>query len=268
MPTAWAVIIDDFSVGPITVTGPAIQTQSGLDSAHVLGGSRQFDVGRFGSGSVLEIGSPDGLNFSSSGNGYFSVKYDLASEDGGTDLTQGGHDRFRLTFGEFDTTSFTPLALYVTLPPGSSSNGVSLYLGDWDDLILEFPFSAFPTPLVSAQNLTLDVFRNPPGASFVVESIVTAGPPIPGDFNQDGSVNDSDFILWQRFRGINTRNGLKFAIASADGNADGIVDMADYIVWRKYAGLAASAASQVTPEPGSLWLLAVAVLAAVRVRQS
>jgi hypothetical protein len=44
-----AILIDDFSVGPITLsrTGatPATATQTGLDPAHVLGGSRDIAIG-------------------------------------------------------------------------------------------------------------------------------------------------------------------------------------------------------------------------------
>jgi hypothetical protein len=261
--TASATVVDDFSVGPIIVTGPATQTQTGLDSAHVPGGSRSFSVGQFGSGSVVEIDPPVGLKFSSSGRGYFDLVYDFTTGGHGIDLTQGGHDRFRLILGNVAITSFTPLGLYTSLPPNSSSNGVSLYIGDWDGLILEFPFSAFPVSMTAAQNLTLDVARNPPGASFEIRSITTAAPPLAGDYDRSGVVDSADYDVWRRFMGISTKNGIGFAIASADGNSDGFVNGTDYLIWRKaFDAAAAVGGVSSVPEPAT-FLMAVAAFFAV-----
>jgi hypothetical protein len=259
---ASAIVIDDFSVGPFTVVGPDVQTQTGLDPAHVLGGSRLIEVGQFGSGSVLKVEPPNGLKLDSSGWGYFDVRYDFAPGDEGVDLTVDGQDRIRLVFGAIDTSSFTPMGVYVTLPPNSSNHGVSLYVGNWDDLILEVPFDAFPTSLTDAQNLTLDVFRNPPGASITIKSITTAATPVTGDYNRDGEVDFDDYTFWRRFFGISTRNGLKFAIASADGNADGRVDAADYVVWRRAMSAAPHSAARGAnvPEPGTFVIVALALL--------
>jgi hypothetical protein len=258
-----AIVIDDFSVGPITVTGPSIQAQTGLDPAHVLGGSRSMDVGRFGSGSVLAIDPTSGFNFSSTGWGYFTLKYDLTAGGAGTDLTAGGHDRIRLRFGEVQT-PYTLFGLYLTLPPNSSSNGISLPIQSfWDDLILEVPYSAFPASPTMAQNLSLDVGRNPAGASFVIESITTAGTPIPGDYNRDGTVDSDDLAVWRRYAGMSTRNGSKWAIASADGNADGRVDAADFIVWQKYVSVSTSGsgASTSAPEPSAVFPVSITIIA-------
>jgi hypothetical protein len=257
-----AVVVDDFSVGAITVVGPSVQTQTELDTAHVLSGSREMNVGRFGAGSVLEIDPANGLDFSSSGSGYFNMKYEFGSAGQGIDLTEGGQDRFRLIFGEITNPSFTPLALYVTLPPSSSSHGISQYIGDWDGLILEFPFAAFPTSLTAAENLTLDVFRNPSGASINLKSITTASAPLAGDYNRDGMVDGEDYAVWRRFLGISTRNGLKFSIASPDGDGNGLVNAADYVVWRKSfenSSAATSLENQSVPEPAGILLLLTAL---------
>ena len=255
-----AVIIDDFSVGPITVVGPAVQTQTGLDTVHVLGGVRAMNVGQFGNGSVLEVDPGSGLNFHSSGWGYFTLQYDFTAGGSGTDLTSGGHDRIRIRFGEVQT-SYTPFGVYLTLPPTSSNHGVSLAIQDWDGLILEVPFSALPASPTAAQNLTLRADRNPAGASFVIESITTAGTPTPGDYNRDGVVDMADYDVWQRFFGISTRNGPTWAIASADGNGDGRIDAADAIIWRKYAAAASpgSGANSPIPEPATPALIAIAL---------
>jgi hypothetical protein len=253
-----AVVVDDFNVGAITIVGPSVHTQTELDTVHVLSGSREMNVGQFGAGSVLEIEPANGLDFSSSDRGYFNIKYEFGSAGQGIDLTQGGQDRFRLIFGDMTNPSFTPLALYVTLPPNSSSHGISLSIGDWDGLILEFPFAAFPTSLTAAQNLTLDVSRNPPSASIVLRSITTASAPLAGDYNRDGIVDGEDYAVWRRFFGISTKNGLKFAIASADGDGNGLVNAADYVVWRKSlenSSTATSMDNQSLPEPAGILLL-------------
>jgi Dockerin type I domain len=255
---ASAIVIDDFSVGPITVVGPDNEIQTGLDPAHVLGGSRTMNVGQFGSGSVLEIEPTSGLNFHSTGNGYYRLRYDFNSTGQGIDLTQGGQDRLRLAFGDVATPSIFLLSLVVTLTPTSSNNGISLSFGNWSDLILEVPYAAFPTSLIAAESLTLDVARNPPGASHTLKSITTAGTPLAGDYNRDGTVDSVDYMVWRRFFGISTKNGLTFAIASADGNADGRVDVADYTIWRKHMGTgsaAGSTANHFVPEPAALSII-------------
>jgi serine/threonine protein kinase len=52
-------------------------------------------------------------------------------------------------------------------------------------------------------------------------------PNVPGDYNKDGSVSDTDYGIWRAAFGA-TGLGL-----SADGNGNGIVDAADYVLWRK-----------------------------------
>lgn len=76
-------------------------------------------------------------------------------------------------------------------------------------------------------------------------SLTQAVTSLAGDFNSDGSVNGSDFIVWQRSVGA---TGLGMP---ADGNNDGRVDAADLDLWRINFGDALSEVSGVTvPEPG------------------
>jgi glucose/arabinose dehydrogenase len=53
---------------------------------------------------------------------------------------------------------------------------------------------------------------------------------IPGDYNRDGVVNNSDFQVWR------SAYGQAGASLAADGNGNGIIDASDYIIWRKYNG--------------------------------
>lgn len=55
-------------------------------------------------------------------------------------------------------------------------------------------------------------------------------PPLPGDFDQNGTVDGSDFLLWQRNVGATDVGN------PADGNGDGIVNQADLNIWRDNLG--------------------------------
>jgi hypothetical protein len=82
--------------------------------------------------------------------------------------------------------------------------------------------------------------------------IVTNSIPYNADFNDDGGVDDEDFLIWQQNSGgvgyfthgdanhDGFVNGLDLAIwedqfvLSGDYSGDGLVDAADYVVWRKH----------------------------------
>jgi len=80
-----------------------------------------------------------------------------------------------------------------------------------------------------------------------------AGPAPPSaDYNDDGTVDGADFLLWQRQFGDSVT-----AFDGADGNGNGVVDAPDLAIWKTGFGSAAPA-GQITaaavPEPGSLLL--------------
>src|SRR3954452_16859950 len=52
-----------------------------------------------------------------------------------------------------------------------------------------------------------------------------------GDYNQNGAVDDADYLLWRRTKGRVVPRGT-----GADGNANGIVDDDDYTFWRARFG--------------------------------
>jgi hypothetical protein len=83
----------------------------------------------------------------------------------------------------------------------------------------------------------------------------SAVPALPGDYNQNGTVDAADYVLWRKFLGAADESAL-------GGNGDGIngVDQGDYNLWRRNFGLTAGAVGASSsplvptsvPEPTSL----------------
>jgi mannan endo-1,4-beta-mannosidase len=81
-------------------------------------------------------------------------------------------------------------------------------------------------------------------------------PSLPGDYNDDGTVDAADYTVWRNSFG---QTGTSLA---ADGDGNGTIDEGDYDVWRLYFGETANAGSAsglATPEPSTLLLVLVSV---------
>ena len=69
------------------------------------------------------------------------------------------------------------------------------------------------------------------------------------DFNEDGSVDGDDFLIWQNgFGGPGDKS-------QGDANEDDFVDGDDFLIWQTQFGSAEGAAAEAIPEPASLALL-------------
>ena len=85
---------------------------------------------------------------------------------------------------------------------------------------------------------------------------------LPGDYNQDGTVDAADYTVWRSSLGANVPIGN-----GADGNRDGKVDQLDYAIWKSNFGAVGisgngSGSSSAVPEPTSLVLVCLALAAA------
>ncbi|HEY3395313.1 MAG TPA: CotH kinase family protein, partial [Lacipirellulaceae bacterium] len=80
--------------------------------------------------------------------------------------------------------------------------------------------------------------------SGLVEATFTT-PTMPGDYDDNGTVEQEDYLVWRADFGNSVAPG-----SSADGTGNGVVDAADYVVWRKNFGSSMGAA-QAALEPTS-----------------
>jgi hypothetical protein len=78
-----------------------------------------------------------------------------------------------------------------------------------------------------------------PSAPVIVS--LTPPPPLSGDYNRSGNVDQADYTTWKASFGNLVSPGT-----GADGNGNGVVDAADYIIWRNHLGRP-TAASLVAP---------------------
>ena len=85
--------------------------------------------------------------------------------------------------------------------------------------------------------------------------IPSGQPYLPGDANLDGSVDVSDFNLWNAHKFTSTA-----AWCRGDFNADGVTDVSDFNVWNVYKFSSSDHVSAV-PEPGAALLSFVSLVA-------
>ncbi|MCO6045376.1 hypothetical protein NG895_15810 [Aeoliella sp. ICT_H6.2] len=98
------------------------------------------------------------------------------------------------------------------------------------------------------------------GRSYKVDYII---PVLPGDYDDNGLVDLSDYEIWKHTFGSTTD-------LAADGNGDRVVDLADYTIWRNHLGRreSAGAATSAVPEsPVSFTWAAFSLWAMHRLRR-
>jgi len=163
-------------------------------------------------------------------------------------VTYTDWDRIHPNFTPFDHNSTV-----LTNPP--------LEINFQPDLTAGFEYARFFEPTVPAPLVGLDLL-NPAQVSdtqllsflggVANQAVANA------DFDQDGDVDGSDFLRWQR--GFGTLAGASLATGNADFDSD--VDQDDLLAWQQQFGGVAPAAIAI-PEPATLSLLLLAGLLGV-----
>ncbi len=99
-------------------------------------------------------------------------------------------------------------------------------------------------------------FEDGSGGLFVSDLVAVTTSISTGDFNNDGAVNELDYLEWKNSFGLSVGLG-----EGADGNNNGIIDAADYTIWRDSLGskstagyLASRPSPEAVPEPLSILL--------------
>lgn len=270
---AMAVVIDDFLQGEITLDGPSeLIAQFDLDPQHVVGGARHVQVTR--GSTILSIGNNSGLNIDQGDDwGYFQILYGFDSSLN-VDFTADGHDRLRLRFNDVESNWWRG-AFWVSvnspLPPSSSAPGPllsQLHGGG----IIEIPFGVYSADFSDVSTFAIDVVRIEQSRSFSIAEIVTAGPPLQGDYNRNGIVDAGDLIEWERTFGRKTYTSGAGGYLSTDDNLDGVVDGSDFLSWqRQFNGIPNFVSASIrVPEPciGSFYAVLVMTCVLFRHRRS
>jgi len=106
----------------------------------------------------------------------------------------------------------------------------------------------FENGRLGAVELVQWAYESLPGIAIKVGQ--TSSGPIPGDYNNNGSVGPEDYTVWKSTFNNNVTVGT-----GADGNSNGKVDAADYTVWRDNLDVAGSGSlSASVPEPSTVTL--------------
>jgi len=190
---AFALIVDDFSAGPFTriVTGPEsgynTVTQTGLDPAHVLGGSRSYTTGyAYGtvSGSVVaSVNTEDDGRFNYDGSGAdFAIEVvRLEYEFSPTNLMANG-DAFALSVLNADPGSSDLLRFYLYVDSSDAPYPSTVYFTlskASTPYLLVIPFEEFDSATIAnANKIRLAVSGHaPPGATFTFGELAVVPEP-------------------------------------------------------------------------------------------
>jgi hypothetical protein len=156
------------------------------------------------------------------------------------------------------------------IPTVPGKNLMSISFADSADALGLFGVYAVDRPTLwadSSQSGGLRTFVNVPrddGITRIADVLVTSV----ADYNRDGIVNTADYTVWRD--SLDSTTNL-----AADGNGDGTIDAGDYNVWQAKFGESAlsgaaganTLAKAAAPEPPTLLLMAVGVLAVAMSQQ-
>lgn len=173
------------------------------------------------------LGNPDNVTWSSEPNGGKLYVQQDGAGNGMWQMDPNGNNRVQIATANSEPTGIVDISEYVGYEPGSVL--LASIQGDFDGTV-----GAQLSVLVS------------PSAAILPDS---------ADFDEDGDVDGTDFLIWQS--GSGETGGL--AHGKGDANYDGLINAADLAIWRTQYGVG-SLVSNVTsvPEPSSFLLLLTA----------
>ena len=113
-------------------------------------------------------------------------------------------------------------------------------------------FSSLPADINSVGTITLASNVTTVLRDDFIEPDPVITPDNPGDYNRNGVVDASDYVVWRDTLGLG-----QFVLNpydGADGNGDGAIGLADYHVWKQNFGntIPASSSGILVPEPPSV----------------
>lgn len=279
-PIASARVIDDFAVGPISLTntrdaGYVRQAQTGLDPAHVIGGIRDwtYDVrDNFSDPAAPDAGVRMGVAPPAAGEPdkffydadvrvtavNFRLIYDAGNSVDGLalDMPLLGHNaiaidvlasNFEANRGHLDIMVDSAQSVqnrYKFMPLPNSATPYRV--------VMPLFTSTQPTPQ-SIKRLVLGTGNGVLFGDFELGGIETTNT---ADFNADGVVDGADFLVWQRYAGS---TAVANSNSTGDADLNGVVNDLDLYFWR--LATQSNAGVESVPEPVSNLLLTVAVVA-------
>jgi hypothetical protein len=158
-----------------------------------------------------------------------------------------------------DGTALFPIAeLFPLRVTGTSSNGQNFH-GDLFGSQYLFDWTIRPG---SGDELLLDGRVYWAGGRYELTTISGAhlAPSLPGDYDQNGTVDGSDYVLWRKNAG--TTNAL------ANDPLGGTIGQPHYDQWREHFGQSTGGGlAQSIPEPATWWMLLFGSLASSKLAQ-
>jgi len=226
--------------GVVNINGAAVVLSTGADNtSSTFGGAIQ------GTGGLTKVGSG---TFSMTGTNTYSgdtrVNGGTLSSSVSTSLADAAD--VYLTTGSFLNLNFAGTDTIDSL----FIDGVGQATGTWG--AMSNALAANKTPLITGTGL--------------LNVTTPATPSNNADFNDDGTVNGADFLIWQRGFGLTGQTDK----SNGNANTDTVVDGLDYTEWAsKFGGppVPALAAAAGVPEPASACLVAMALAALAGVRR-
>jgi hypothetical protein len=175
----------------------------------------------------------------------------VAKDKDGNDTGPGeGGDEYHyeLMLSQFNTTSMTTVAVPLTEFTGQIAGE---FANEGDSQLSEFNLYHFGLETIIGIGLVNLEIEN-------MRITVPAAGGIEGDYNDDGTVNAADYVVWRNNEG--TMNDL------ANDSIGGTIGQDQYDVWVENFGQTSGGGSATVgvPEPASWMLIAVALAALIR----